>query len=64
MRKLQRLKHFLWHICHFHGPTCSTVTESVVATSREEAIIRVFGTMPPKCMPLVIWSEPIRRAAT
>ena len=62
MRKLQRLKHLLWHVCHFHGPTCTTVTESVVASSREEAIIRVFGTMPPKYMPLVIWSEPIRRA--
>ena len=62
MRKLQRLRHLLWHVCHFHGPTCTTVTESVVATSREEAIIRVFGTMPPKYMPLVIWSEPIRRA--
>ena len=62
MRKLQRLKHLLWHVCHFHGPTCTTITESVVATSREEAIIRVFGTMPPKYMPLVIWSEPIRRA--
>ena len=63
MRKLQRLRHLLWHVCHFHGPTCTTVTESVVATSREEAIIRVFGTMPPKYMPLVIWSEPIRRSA-
>ena len=63
MRKLQRLKHLLWHVCHFHGPTCTAVTESVVASSREEAIIRVFGTMPPKYMPLVIWSEPIRRAA-
>ena len=62
MRKLQRIKHLLWHICHFHGPTCTNVTESVVATSREEALIRVFGTMPPKYMPLVIWSEPIRRA--
>lgn len=62
MRKLQRLRHLLWHVCHFHGPTCTTVTESVVASSREEAIIRVFGTMPPKYMPLVIWSEPIRRA--
>ena len=62
MRKLQRLKHLLWHVCHFHGPTCTNVTESVVATSREEALIRVFGTMPPKYMPLVIWSEPIRRA--
>lgn len=62
MRKLQRLKHLLWHVCHFHGPTCTNVTESVIATSREEAIIRVFGTMPPKYMPLVIWSEPIRRA--
>jgi hypothetical protein len=49
-------------VCHFHGPTCTTVTESVVASSREEAIIRVFGTMPPSYMPLVIWSEPIRRA--
>lgn len=63
MRKLQRLKHFLWHVCHFHGPTCTNVTESVIATSREEALIRVFGTMPPKYMPLVIWSEPIGRAA-
>jgi hypothetical protein len=63
MRKLQRLKHLLWHVCHFHSPTCSTVTESVVASSREEAIIRVFGTMPPAYMPLVIWSEPIRRTA-
>lgn len=62
MRKLQRLRHLLWHVCHFHGPTCTTVTESVVASSRDEAIIRVFGTMPPKYMPLVIWSEPIRRA--
>ena len=62
MRKLQRLKHLLWHICHVHGPTCTNVTESVIATSREEALIRVFGTMPPKYMPLVIWSEPIRRA--
>ena len=62
MRKLQRLKHLLWHVCHFHGPTCTTVTESVVASSREEAIIRVFGTIPPKYMPLVIWSEPIMRA--
>ncbi len=62
MRKLQRLKHLLWHVCHFHGPTCTNVTESVIATSREEALIRVFGTMPPKYMPLVIWSEPIRRA--
>ena len=64
MRKLQRLKHLLWHVCHFHGPTCTTVTESVVATSRDEALIRVFGTMPPKYMPLCVWSEPIRRAAT
>ena len=62
MRKLQRLRHLLWHVCHFHGPTCTTVTESVVASSREEALIRVFGTMPPKYMPLVIWSEPIRMA--
>ena len=62
MRKLQCIRHFLWHVCHFHGPTCTTVTESVVASSREEAIIRVFGTMPPSYMPLVIWSEPIRRA--
>ena len=64
MRKLQRLKHLLWHVCHFHGPTCTTVTESVVATSREEALIRVFGTMPPAYMPLCVWSEPIRRVAT
>ena len=63
MRKLQRLRHLLWHVCHFHSPTCTNVTESVVARSREEALIRVFGTMPPKYMPLVIWSEPIRRAA-
>ena len=25
MRKLQRLKHLLWHVCHFHSPTCTTV---------------------------------------
>ena len=64
MRKLQRLKHLLWHVCHFHGPTCTTVTESVVASSREEALTRVFGYVPPAYTPLCVWSEPIRRAAT
>ena len=63
MRKLQRLKHLLWHVCHFHSPTCTNVTESVIATIREEALTRVFGSVPPSYMPLVIWSEPIRRAA-
>jgi hypothetical protein len=50
-------------VCHFHSPTCTTVTESVVASSREEALTRVFGCIPPAYMPLVIWSEPIRRTA-
>ena len=62
MRKLQRLNHLLWHVCHFHGPTCTTVTESVVASSREEALTRVFGCIPPAYMPMCVWSEPIRRA--
>ena len=62
MRKLQRLEHLLWHVCHFHGPTCTTVTESVVASSREEAITRVFGYVPPAYTPMCVWSEPIRRA--
>ena len=62
MRKLQRLKHLLWHVCHFHGPTCTTVTESVVASSREEALMRVFGYVPPAYMPMCVWSEPIRRS--
>lgn len=62
MRKLQRLKHLLWHVCHFHGPTCTTVTESVVASSREETLTRVFGYVPPAYMPMCMWSEPIRRA--
>lgn len=63
MRKLQRLKHLLWHVCHFHGPTCTNVTESVIATSREEALVRVFGYVPPAYMPMCVWSEPIRRSA-
>ena len=63
MRKIQRLKHFLWHVCHFHGPTCTTGTESVVASSREEALKRIFGYMPPSYMPMCVWSEPIGRAA-
>ena len=62
MRKLQRLRHLLWHVCHFHSPTCTTVTESVVASSREEALTRVFGCIPPAYMPMCVWSEPIRRA--
>ena len=52
----------MWHVCHFHGPTCTTVTESVVATSREEALTRVFGCVPPAYTPMCVWSEPIRRA--
>lgn len=63
MRKIQRLKHFLWHVCHYHVPTCTNVTESVIATSREEALMRVFGFVPPSYMPLCVWSEPIRRGA-
>ena len=63
MRKIQRLKHLLWHVCHYHVPTCSTVTESVVASSREEALTRVFWFVPPSYMPLCVWSEPIGRAA-
>ena len=63
MRKLQRLKHLLWHVCHFHSPTCTTVTESVVATSREEALMRIFGYIPPSYMPMCVWSEPIGRGA-
>lgn len=63
MRKIQRLKHFLWHVCHFHYPTCTTVKESVIATSREEALMRVFGFVPPSYMPLVVRSEPIGRGA-
>ena len=62
MRKLQRLKHLLWHVCHFHSPTCTTVTESVVASSREEALTRVFGCVPPAYTPMCVWSEPIRRS--
>ena len=64
MRKLQRLKHLLWHVCHFHSPTCTTVTESVVASSREAASPRGYGCVPPAYTPLCVWSEPIRRAAT
>lgn len=63
MRKLQRLKHLLWHVCHIHSPTGTAVTESVVESSREEALTRVFGYVPPAYMPLCVWSEPIRSAA-